>query len=1604
MINLIYHKAGGRSAAFLACAIFLTTTTLRAQLGNDNPTGPTGVFNGNVTTGCSYDPMTGNATRSITDLAVAGGVGEYPLAFGRTTNSRNQEAGWFGFGQAGGWRHSYAWEIAGAETFTSLSARPTVYHVYFPDGRVIPFWAQGGPYFRSAPGVKERFQPLNANLIGYLLLADGGKIEFKATRHVEECNWEVMPPCTYYFTYQAKAVIDPYGMRTTLTYNSDGSLNTIQEPAGRWLQLVYVNTPWVNPDGQPDRVIDHVKASDGREVKYNYGQMAPGTRAYTYLGNVVYPFEATLGLSPTAFYTYDGPNGPEPNGYPLLRSCDDPMYAGPMKKISYSYATSNGDPLVAVVAGQILSENHFNAAHPFNAGQVVSRLYIPYITSRTEIRGDGPFRTFIYNGAFLWKSHDFKQQPTQYWRDTNNGYLIGVTDPNGNKTDFVNESYTGKPTLINYPLTPNDTPPGTPRGKIAHAYGGPTCHDAYNQDDNNPYYRCSTTDEAGNVTRFTRDANKRVVRVDYPDNSFETFSYNSFGQVLSHLMKTGGTETFTYAGSVKQSYSDPYHATGNPTARYQYDLLGRLSGVTGPLGTLDGDPNYTVNYEYNQRGQVTVTKLSKDPTDGLRHTISNTYNPNGDGTLLSTTDPLGHITTYTYDDYRRIRSVTTPQRSPGDSTPRTTYFSYDRYQTSSDDYTHTDANVTRLTLPSGKLVRKAYDPNRRKLSETASAADEVTDSAATGFEYDNAGNLRVVKRPDPQTGQPSVSRATTYNYDERNRLSSTVDALGHATSCKYDAGGRKYFEQQPDGQTITHTSYDSMNRILETRVTQAPTADAITNYTWWPSGLLHTIQDPRGKVYTYQYDLMGRKTSLTYPPDSANVVRSEAYTYNAITGNLDTFANRAGNVQTFVYDTLNRTKQFSWNDGFTPIQTFSYDAASRPIRIWNWHATIDFEYFNDGLLRLEKQTITTPNFGDNVPRTVEYSYDADGNRKTLKYPMGFIFDYGYTGRNQLKNIDLPSIVGFGSIVNYTYDAAGNRRSRTLNQGTVTTYEVDELDRAKTITHTWGGGQAARFDYGFDTMSRKTYEQRTPGLADGFGYDLAGQLTAYNRDGTLNPVTGIVANANGASSLHYDASGNRTAEATNGITYLYGQNNLNQYTSYAGGQLTYDQKGNLDSLGGWTVIYDAQNRLRSASNATTSLQFWYDGLNRQITRRIDLPGEENDKITFNVWDGWNLLEERGLGNTPQEYYGHGADTDELLAHWGGGYGTNWYGYDGRGNTSHVFNNANQLVERYTYDFGGRVTTYVPSGGVLPNGSAVDTRHLFQGRQLIKEAGVYDFRNRFYCISIGRFLQPDPIGFAGGDTNLYRYCGGDPVNGTDPLGLEGRFYGDLNKVPRDGPLTPREQLFFTGAINFSLGTISLAGLATVEVGSLGWGTPAVVLGAYAAGGLLSAGAAQMISAVSGTPSQQQGSTMIPTTASTAAGLVLPAAAADGLNALEATLALNSALKNFSSGLGIASAIDVAASTTGLVQAYQRFVASDPFDHISVTLATGGLNGTGGVANNFSGGTGLGLGFGPFSPSSNSFTNSNGDSLIPGFGEGGFLVISGGGYDFYPLLDEN
>ena len=1335
----------GRELVFLCVLLIsLNVRPLWGQVGNDNPTGPSGIFNGNLEN-TGVDPWTANAIRSITDISVAGAVGAYPLALVRTANSRAPSTTEV-FGFAGGWNHNYNW-IMEDSTHRNNTNYPTSYTVDFPDGRVETFtqvnWDTVAYRVRatngnadSSAGVRERLVPIyqqSGNLYADLILPDGGKVHFQAWLHTDVNG-------RYFYRFRAIAIIDPYGLTTTLQWEVVGPQNNrharlawVIEPAGRYLHFLYT--------GPNSWRIDHVDASDGRTVQYYY-QYCPSSSCQ--LSQVRYYNNPAW----DAHYQYTGPNVGD-NSPPLLKTCDDPMFAGPMKRISYEYKTGTNDDGTGAVYGQVYKVRYWDGVSGHeNSGAVVSTLAVGSPNNnrvyRTETRGDGATRTFIYNGAgdgYLAWASDFSGRYASQGYDSKK-YINSVTDRRGNTINYTNDPITGKVTQIQLPLTQSDTPGQTQPPTINYTY-------------TNNYYLHTVQGENGQTTSFTRDpTNNRVTRIDYPDSGYETFSYDAghFYQISSHRLSTGGTETFSYDASDRlQYYSDAYHTNpGNPSIQYFYDTRDRVSGI------LDALSNPT-NWQYNERGQVTVTTLPPDPFDNnTRHTITNVYN--ADGTLQSKTDALGNVWSYTYDDYRRIRSVTTPGRGDGGGGHTTTYF-YDANGVGN-DYTFTDSNVTWIVLPSGKKTKNVYDVNRFKTSVTI--APGTSDELVTTYQYDAVGNLIQVTNPR----QMSV----VTSYDERNRPSSINDR-GRTTTFTYDTSGRLKTTTRPNGQVITNETFDAMNRVTRQRVTQTPEPDAVTNFDYYASGpanLLHTMQDPRlvqlnnAEQYTYEYDLMGRKKKLTYPKDDANVRRTEQWSYDAV-GQLQTFTNRAGNVQTFEYDPLNRMKDFYWDDGVTPRVDFTYDPVSRLTDINNANAAIHRIYWNDGLLRAETETITGAQ-----SKTVQYTYDADGNRSQIWYPDGGLtFAYSYNGRNQLSAVN--------AWANYIYDENGYKgdlTTRSLTTGQLSTsYTYDALDRVTWVTHSFTNNVGRWFNYGYqqNTDNRK-FVRRWNGQNDNgdiFAYDLADQVIGVQLN-VVHPDTAPPPR----SSITYDPNGNRTAfnpYAPPNQTYAP-TNNLNQYVSRTIGNTTtyasYDYRGNMtQGLDGSTYTYDAQNRLTQATRNGVTMSFTYDGLNRQVRRVVT--GGPNPGSFYSVWDGWDLIEEyqRINGNwTATSAYVYGA-TGLIAATYNGQ--VYFHFQDASGSTSHLTDASGVLREWYRYDLQGAPMFYDANNNQL-SASAFGVRHLFTGQQWYPELGLYDLRNRFYSPDLGRFLQPDPIGFWGG-TNLYRYCRNNPVMRWDPFGL-------------------------------------------------------------------------------------------------------------------------------------------------------------------------------------------------------------------------------------------
>ena len=58
--------------------------------------------------------------------------------------------------------------------------------------------------------------------------------------------------------------------------------------------------------------------------------------------------------------------------------------------------------------------------------------------------------------------------------------------------------------------------------------------------------------------------------------------------------------------------------------------------------------------------------------------------------------------------------------------------------------------------------------------------------------------------------------------------------------------------------------------------------------------------------------------------------------------------------------------------------------------------------------------------------------------------------------------------------------------------------------------------------------------------------------------------------------------------------------------------------------------------------------------------------------------------------------------------------------------------------------------------------------YTGQIWIPELGLWYYKARMYCPECGRFMQVDPVGYEGGQVNLYAYVGNDPIGLRDPSG--------------------------------------------------------------------------------------------------------------------------------------------------------------------------------------------------------------------------------------------
>jgi RHS repeat-associated protein len=283
--------------------------------------------------------------------------------------------------------------------------------------------------------------------------------------------------------------------------------------------------------------------------------------------------------------------------------------------------------------------------------------------------------------------------------------------------------------------------------------------------------------------------------------------------------------------------------------------------------------------------------------------------------------------------------------------------------------------------------------------------------------------------------------------------------------------------------------------------------------------------------------------------------------------------------------------------------------------------------------------------------------------------------------------------------------------------------------------------------GYDIASRRTAATLPNGVTVSYAYDNDSRLSSlsyqgptvplgnvtytYDQNGRLTTVGGSFARTDlpaAVSSASYDAANRLTAWGTN--------------SSFA-----YDANGNLQGDGTNIYNWDARNQLSSITGGVTA-SFQYDPLGRRIGKTI------NGVTTGFLYDCTNGVQELS-GGVPSANLLTGG-VDEIFNR--KDTSSRSFLSDGQGSTSALTDSTGAIATQYTYE---------PFGNTSMAGVVSSNSFQYTGREN-DGTGLYFYRARYYNPVLQRFISQDPIGFGGGDTNLYAYTGNNPVNFTDPSG--------------------------------------------------------------------------------------------------------------------------------------------------------------------------------------------------------------------------------------------
>ena len=843
------------------------------------------------------------------------------------------------------------------------------------------------------------------------------------------------------------------------------------------------------------------------------------------------------------------------------------------------------------------------------------------------------------------------------------------------------------------------------------------------------------TDAMGNIYTYEYDLPGQMTKLYFPENPSTTLltnTYDSLGRVKEQRDFANNLTSFYLSGH-RNEWVGPignngitYFNSGGRAVRIinalgfeiskKYDGRNRLTQVLEPEGN-------SVNFEYDANNNVTQVLFKAKPGSGLSD-LTNilTWDPNWNR-LSTFTDTAGKTTEWTYDAVTgACTTITRP--NVGGLTPQqhATY--------------NSRGQISSITDEAGLVTTLTYDATTEKLLSIVKDPGVFPHLNITvSFTYDAAGNL--VTSTDPLGG------VTYFERNDLRRITQVTSPAPFSFVSKYsydDNGNLNKFERQTDFLGNPWLTTQSSYRANLTTETITDEKLGVAQLVSDADGRFQSLTDQVNRTISQNYDSLGQQTTITAP--DTNIFETRTYTPN---GKLATVKDAVNNVTTFEYDGFDRFVKRTYQDG--SYEEFTLDARSNVTTVRTRSgAHITMQY--DELGRLVNKS------ADSQP-PVTYSYDLASKLKEVSTPVSgggitagsYLLDYDSCGRF------IQEQAADGKTATHQLDLMGRLIKTTYPDGYFVEREYDELGRLANIKLNGSVSNAVHFEYNALSQRKKLTFQN--GVTTDYVYNSDSSLKSFKH--TFNSSSGYV-----SFDVNNDALNRTKSIRTNDVRYRWSPNSVgtvsygaatstNECTTVGGDTISYNSSGCLVGDGTWTYTYNTENKLLSANKTGISVDYEYDPLQRQAVKRV------GSNSTLYFYSGWQRLAEYDLtSGTLIRRFVYGSASDEVLL-----------SIDASGVVT-FYSSDPQLSVNAITDAGGSVLSrsrYSPYGETW---SDFNLSHGYTGQRYDAETELYYYKHRIYSPRLGRFLQPDPIGYRDG-YNLYCYAGNSPINRCDYFGL-------------------------------------------------------------------------------------------------------------------------------------------------------------------------------------------------------------------------------------------